>query len=95
MGIFVRYDASFSHVLRYMFDPPVFRRNCLVAAIVGCLLTVTNQLDVLLVHPFSVRLGTKILFNFLIPFGVSSTSAALNRNRGPRSVRDRSPRTSP
>jgi hypothetical protein len=38
-----------------------------------------NQLDVLLAQPFSLRLGTKIFFNFLIPFVVSSTSALINR----------------
>lgn len=64
----------------YVFSREVFMRNCVLAAIVGCLLTVANQLDVLLAQPFSFRLGTKILFNFVIPFVVSSTSTALNRN---------------
>ena len=70
--------------LRYVFSPIVFKRNCVLAAIVGCLLTLTNQLDVLLAPPFSFRLGTKILFNFLIPFVVSSTSVVLNRSDGHR-----------
>ena len=51
----------------------------MLAAVVGCLLTIANQLDVLLAQPLSLRLGTKILFNFLIPFAVSSTSALTNR----------------
>ncbi len=68
-----------SGALRYVFGPAVFKRNCLLAAIVGCLLTIANQLDVLLAQPFTVRLGTKILFNFLIPFAVSTTSALINR----------------
>ncbi len=68
-----------SGALRYVFSPAVFKRNCLLAAIVGCLLTIANQLDVLLAQPFTVRLGTKILLNFLIPFAVSSTSAFINR----------------
>jgi hypothetical protein len=63
----------------YIFSREVFRRNCVLAAVVGCLLTVANQLDVLIEQPFSFRLGTKILFNFLIPFAVSSTSAVINR----------------
>jgi hypothetical protein len=67
--------GSLAQALRYVFSPPVFRRNCLLAGVVGCLLTAANQLDVLLAQPFTVRLGTKILFNFLIPFIVSSTSA--------------------
>ena len=65
--------------IAYIFSREVFRRNCTIAAVVGCLLTTTNQLDVLLAQPFSFRLGTKILFNFLIPFAVSSTSALINR----------------
>ncbi len=71
---------SRSGSIAYVFSREVFRRNCALAAVVGCLLTVANQLDVLLAQPFSFRLGTKILFNFLIPFVVSSTSAAWNRN---------------
>jgi hypothetical protein len=68
-----------SSVIRYVLSPVVFRRNCLLAAIVGLLLTIANQLDVLLAQPFSLRLGSKIVFNFLIPFAVSSTSAVMNR----------------
>ena len=68
-----------SNAFRYVFSPAVFKRNCLLAAIVGCLLTIANQLDALLAQPFTARLGTKMLFNFLIPFAVSSTSALINR----------------
>ena len=64
--------------LRYVFSPVVLKRNCLLAVIVGCLLTLANQLDVLPSQPFTFRLGTKIFFNFLVPFAVSSTSALLN-----------------
>jgi hypothetical protein len=67
-----------SSPVRYVFSPDVFKRNCLLAIIVGCLLTIANQLDVLLSQPFTLRLGGKILFNFLIPFVVSSVSAAVN-----------------
>jgi len=65
--------------VRYVFSRAVFQRNCMIAGVVGLLLTITNQLDVLLAQPFSFRLGTKIFFNFLIPFAVSSTSALINR----------------
>jgi hypothetical protein len=68
-----------SGALRYIFTPAVLKRNCLLASIVGSLLTIANQLDVLLAQPFSLRLGTKILFNFLMPFAVSSISAVMNR----------------
>lgn len=67
--------------MRFVFSPAVFKRNCLLAAIVGWLLTAANQLDVLLRQPFTPRLAAKILFNFLIPFAVSSVSAAMNRKR--------------
>jgi hypothetical protein len=72
-------SKAWSGGIAYMFSREVFRRNCVLAAVVGCLLTVANQLDVLVAQPFSFRLGTKILFNFLIPFVVSSTSALINR----------------
>lgn len=72
-------DKSRSGSMSYVFSREVFRRNCVLAAVVGCLLTVANQLDVLLAQPFSFRLGTKIFFNFLIPFAVSSTSALIRK----------------
>jgi hypothetical protein len=63
--------------IRYVFRRDVFKQNSLIALVVGCLLTLTNQLDVMLTQPFTARLATKILFNFLIPFLVSSISAAM------------------
>lgn len=74
------FGGSVSHAFRYVFSPAVSRRNCLLAAIVGCLLTLVNQMDVLLAQPLSFRLGAKIVLNFLIPFVVSSASAMLNRH---------------
>jgi hypothetical protein len=65
--------------LRYIFSWDVFKRNSLLAIVVGCLLTMTNQLDVLLTQPFTLRLGAKTILNFLIPFVVSSAGAAMNR----------------
>ena len=67
--------------LGYIFAGNVLRRNCLLALVVGCVLTATNQLDVLLGQPFTARLALKIVLNFVIPFVVSSTSAAVNRSR--------------
>jgi len=65
--------------IRYVFTPDVLWRNSIVAIAVGCLLTLVNQLDVMLSQPFSARLAMKVFFNFLIPFVVSSGSAAINR----------------
>lgn len=71
--------AGLAEALRYAFSRSVLRRNLLIALVVGTLLSVANQLDVVLHEPMSARLGVKILFNFLIPFVVSSVSAVLNR----------------
>ena len=57
----------------------VVRRSVIIALVVGSLLTLGNHFDVLLSEPLTVRLGAKILMNFFIPFVVSSTSAAMNR----------------
>jgi hypothetical protein len=65
--------------IRYTFTRDVCRRNCLIAFGVGCLLTLANQFDVLLGGPLTWRLGMKVFVNFLIPFVVASTSAAVNR----------------
>lgn len=65
--------------IQYVFKKDVFIRNGLMALVVGALLTLANQMDVMLTEPFSLRLGTKVCFNFLIPFLVSSVSAAINR----------------
>ena len=68
--------------LRYVFSGAVFRRSLIIAAVVGCLLSITNQGDVLLREPFGVRIGIKIVLNFLIPFTVASVSALVNRSAG-------------
>ena len=61
----------------------MLKRNGLLAIVVGCLLTLTNQLDVLLTQPFTPLLAMKIFFNFLIPFDVSSAGAAINHRCPP------------
>jgi len=65
--------------LRFIFSPSVAKRSLAIAVIVGCLLSLTNQGDVLLHEGISPRVGIKILMNFFIPFAVSSVSALLNR----------------
>jgi hypothetical protein len=75
----IKRAAGSPSALRYLFTRDVFRRNSFLALVVGCMLTLTNQLDVMLSQPFTARLATKIFFNFVIPFVVSSTSAAVNR----------------
>ncbi len=70
-----------SGILRFAFTRRVFRRNLLIALSVGCLLSLTNQLDLILRGQFGTRLAIKTFFNFLIPFVVSSVSAIINRER--------------
>ena len=65
--------------LRYIFTIEVMRRNAMIAIVVGCVLTAANHWDSLVREPPNAKLGAKIFANFLIPFIVSSTSAALNR----------------
>jgi hypothetical protein len=67
--------------LQYVFRGSVLRRNALIALIVGTLLTLANQLDVILRAPLHAPLIAKICFNFVIPFAVSSFSAHANRCR--------------
>lgn len=57
----------------------VLKRNLAVALIVGCLLSVTNQLDALLAGNLPQCLYVKNALNFVIPFNLASVSAALNR----------------
>jgi len=67
--------------LRFVFSRRMLRRNLSIALITGSVLSLANQLDVIMRGPINLRLGLKLFFNFLIPFTVSSTSAAINRQR--------------
>jgi hypothetical protein len=67
--------------LLYVFSGRVLRRNALIALVVGTLLTLANQLDVILRDPLHAGLFAKICFNFVVPFAVSSLSAHANRCR--------------
>ncbi len=69
-----------SEGIRYVLSGAVLKRNLLIALAVGSLLSLTNQLDVIVNRGFTPRVVVKIIFNFLIPFCVSSVSALLNRN---------------
>jgi hypothetical protein len=71
--------AQASGALAYALSWDVAKKSLAIAAIVGCLLSLANQGDVLLSQPFTGRIGIKLFLNFLIPFTVSSVSAVLNR----------------
>jgi hypothetical protein len=72
-------QAQPSGALSYALSWAVAKKSLMIAAIVGCLLSLANQGDVLLSQPFTARIGIKLFLNFLIPFTVSSVSAVLNR----------------
>lgn len=72
-------DSQPTRALAYAFSWAVAKKSLTIAAVVGCLLSLTNQGDVLLTQPFTPRIGVKLLMNFLIPFAVSTVSAVLNR----------------
>ncbi len=59
---------------------PVLRRTILMALLIGSLLTLINQGDVLLHGHFAWFTTVKIGLTYLVPFGVS-TSSALAANR--------------
>ncbi len=67
--------------LGYVFSANVLKRNIPIALVVGIILTTANQYDVILREPMSAQMAAKIFFNFLVPFTVSSVSAALNRQK--------------
>jgi len=65
--------------LAYIFSRRVVVRSLAVAAVVGLILSLVNQGDVLLREPLTASIALKLFFNFLVPFVVASVSAALNR----------------
>lgn len=60
------------HALTYW---PVCRRALIVAAIVGTILLVINQSDVLLAGRLSTLVAAKCFLTYLVPFSVSTYSS--------------------
>jgi len=65
-----------------VFYPRVFRWALQVAAVVGTILFLINQLDVLIAGRITALVVAKILLTYLVPFSVS-TYSALQINRIP------------
>jgi hypothetical protein len=63
-------------LVHYWFRRETVLRAIKVAAVVGPILTLINQWDVLLNGPYSPRLFFKICLTFLVPYSVSSFSSA-------------------
>ena len=72
-------DAKAINSIAYVLGSRVLKRNLVIAVIVGSLLTLANQYDVISRGPISPMALIKICFNFVIPFVVSSVSAYSNR----------------
>lgn len=60
----------------YWFRRDTFLRAVKVAGVVGPILTLINQYDVLLSGNYSPHVLGKVLLTFLVPYCVSSFSAA-------------------
>jgi hypothetical protein len=68
--------VSLWRFFHHWFRRETVARALKVAGIVGPILTVINQYDVLLSGNFSFHLFAKILLTFLVPYSVSSFSSA-------------------
>jgi hypothetical protein len=65
-----------------VFYQPVFRRAIGVASVVGTLLFLINQSDVVLTGHLTLLVACKIALTYLVPFSVSTYSALqINRLR--------------
>ena len=53
-------------------QPAHMRRTCLIALVVGCLLTLINQLDVFIDGKANAFTAAKVALNFCVPFVVSN-----------------------
>ena len=62
--------------LHHWFRRETVIRAVKVAAVVGPILTVINQGDILLSGQYSLRVLLKICLTFLVPYSVSSFSSA-------------------
>ena len=69
-------SMSLRRFIYHLFRRETVLRAAKVAAIVGPILTVINQYDVLLSLDLSLRLLAKIGLTFLVPYSVSSFSSA-------------------
>ncbi len=72
----VQDPSSLRGFVHHLFRRETVLRALKVAAIVGPILTLINQYDVLLSLAFSPRLLAKIVLTFLVPYSVSSFSSA-------------------
>lgn len=65
-------DGPFRARLRIVMHPPHLRRTVTIAAIVGVILTVINQGDILVAGDATTKTWIKTGLNFVVPFVVSN-----------------------
>jgi hypothetical protein len=98
MATLVAQSHNRPHFIHYWFRRDTARRALTVAGIVGPLLTVINQYDVLLSLELSLRFWMKVLLTFLVPYCVSSFSSArayMEQDARESGVRDKQPSPQP
>jgi hypothetical protein len=82
------------HFIHHWFRRETVRRALTVAGIVGPILTVINQYDVLWRLEFSPRFWMKVMLTFLVPYCVSSFSSArayMEQEARERGLREENP----
>ncbi len=67
-------------VIRFFPRGKVLRRNLTIALVVGSILSIVNQLDLIVAGSLTPRVMAKVVFNYLVPFTVASVSSYMNRN---------------
>ncbi len=63
--------------LKYATQPATLKRSAKVASVVGTALAAINHYDMFLSGVYSTRRCIQILVTYLVPFSVSTVSAAL------------------
>jgi hypothetical protein len=64
-------------------NPVTLRRTVRIALVVGTVLTVINQLDVLIAADATILTGVKIGLNYVVPFIVSNLGVLSARKAAP------------
>jgi hypothetical protein len=64
--------ASIRRALAVCREPANLRRTCRIALVVGCVLTLINELDVFVAGKETTFTAFKVALNFCVPFVVSN-----------------------
>lgn len=76
-----RHDAGMRQVLAYCATSQHLRRTVVIAIVVGTILTVVNQVDVIIAGNATAFTAVKIAVNYLVPFIVSNLGLLAGRPR--------------